>query len=257
MAVDSLLLSFFGVVLLSLTDVVDGATCQNNYYSNYGVYKYCHYGCCSSYSGCCSSSTYSTSSTYSSTSNFGTSVAVIVGCVIGAIALIAFIITAICCCIRRRGRPGQVIVTGQPGFNPAAPGVTVTQQSNTHTSAPASTQPQYNYGMQPMGGTPGNADFKPYAQPPPAYLGYSNAAYSTSDNPGTTPTYPPSSGGESNPAGKNDHSGYASLTTLSGNNEYTSLSQPDSANPGNSQTGGTPGLANAGYSQPPAPGFNL
>ncbi|XP_070191753.1 protein shisa-4-like isoform X2 [Littorina saxatilis] len=212
MAVDSLLLSFFGVVLLSLTDVVDGENCifQNGFYKSY---YYCQYGCCSS--RCCS---------YRSVSNFGTSVAVIVGCVIGAIALIAFIITAICCCIRRRGRPGQVIVTGQPGFNPAAPGVAVIQHSNTHTSAPAPSQPQYNYGMQPMGGPPGNAAFKPYAQPPPAYPGYSNAAYSTSDNPGTTPTYPPSSGGESNPGGK---------------------------------SGGTPGLANAGYSQPPAPGFNL
>ncbi|KAK7101436.1 hypothetical protein V1264_019819 [Littorina saxatilis] len=225
MAVDSLLLSFFGVVLLSLTDVVDGATChfRKTYYTDnyrdHTFYKYCQYGCCST--GCCSNYSYSSSS---STSTFGISIAGIVGSVIGAIGLVAFIITAICCCIRRRGRPGQVIVTSQPGSNPAAPGVSVIQHSNTNTSAPASTQPQYNYGMQPMGGAPGNAAFKPYAQPPPAYPGYSNAAYSTSDNPGTTPTYPPSSGGESNPGGN---------------------------------SGGTPGLANAGYSQPPAPGFNL
>ncbi|KAK7101438.1 uncharacterized protein [Littorina saxatilis] len=248
MADANLLLSLVGVICLSLTDVVEGATChykKTTYgypYRSYTFYKYCQYGCCSS--GCC-------------TSQFRTSTGVIVGCVIGVIALVALIISGICCCIRRRGRPGQVIVTGQPGFNTAAPGVSVIQHSNTNTSAPAPTQPQYNYGMQPMGWTPGNAAFKPYAEPPPAYPGYSNAAYSTPANPGTTPTYPPSSGAESNPAGNNGHSGYASLTTPGGNNEYTSLSQPDSANPGNSQTGGTPGLANAGYSQPPAPGFNL
>ena len=72
--------------------VFAGEHCYNWYYSE--TY-YCEWGCCGDDvdRGCCSMA------------------GLIVGCCLAGIAVIAFIVAVICCCIKHKGKPGRVIGT--------------------------------------------------------------------------------------------------------------------------------------------------
>ncbi|KAK7101421.1 uncharacterized protein [Littorina saxatilis] len=169
--------TFFAIFGFLIDAVRGGEFCWQQYYTSS---TFCSYGCCGSNgsSYCCSA---------------GVSVALIVGCVLGGIAMLSFIIAVVCCCIKKKGHSGRVVSPGTLQSRPAVATVTTvttgsTGHYSTHHTAGFYPEPQpsapftgYGYGanhLPPLSQPPHLPPaYDAHPPPPPAYSIYNPQGY--------------------------------------------------------------------------------
>ncbi|KAK7496236.1 hypothetical protein BaRGS_00012646 [Batillaria attramentaria] len=173
------------ILLLGFGGFCAGETCTTHKYYWTGITystTYCAYGCCGYYPSeyCCSAS-----------------VGLIVGCVIGGIALLIVIIAAVCCCIKRPGHTGRTVRASQVAYGQNNLAVVYTATSAQYPTAYGGyipTQPVQPPPYQTAEATPtphayNDPAYPPgMAPPPPGFAPVPGPSDASGTNAGVPPT---------------------------------------------------------------------
>lgn len=157
-------------------------TCGTRCYYGFNEWRDCEYGCCGGDSDSWDSHSWDSWDNDDWDSVCCTQAGLIVGCVIGGLAVIAFIVVVIICCIKHKGKSGRIIGTGRqkPSVAVINQHAYMTQQQQPVGSYGQTYGQPYSagysgqqYGQQYQNGSTGQAYGQPYqtapTQPPPSY----------------------------------------------------------------------------------------